>query len=132
MATHSIKLTRSAQEPHNVGSLQGYHFTVTASDGVNMPNEIFRMYERPLDPLAQTVTDTFAGVCSVAELQQLPVNAPIPPDDRFRVLFIDVFYRTVEHGDKVWAAIQADTDDLVKSLTAADRLNVEEQVVFTE
>jgi hypothetical protein len=120
--TRSITLTRSAQQP----IAQGYHFTVEASGAVDMPNEVFRMKQRPLDPIAQTTTNEFTGICSPADLQDLPINAPIIPDPRFRVLFIDVTYYNIAFGDSIWEDIKFEVNDLVSSLNAGDILgNVE-------
>ena len=131
MATYSIELTREAQEPHNVGNLQGFRFTVVAHDAVNMPNEIFRMYEQPLDPIAQTRTPVFDGIATPEDLQNLPINAPVPPEYHYRVLSIDVVYSSTIAGEDAWESIKVDTAKLVESLAASDLLIVEETVQFT-
>jgi hypothetical protein len=131
MATHSIQLTRSAQLPHNVGNLQGYRFTVTAHDAVGMPNEVFRMYEQPLDPIAQTRTPVYDGISLPSELVNLPINAPVPPQYHYRVASIDVDYNSTIAGEAAWESIKLDVDLLVKSLAASDLLLVEETVQYT-
>jgi hypothetical protein len=124
----SITLTRTAQVPHNEGDLQGYRFTVVAVDGVGLPNEVFRMYQQPLDPLAQTRAAVFDGVVGYGELATLPINAPVPPAYHYRVAAIDVVYAAVETGEDQWLAIQADVQALVRSVTAAVTLDETETV----
>jgi hypothetical protein len=143
MPVHSVKLIRSAQTHHNVGNLQGYRYTVTAYDAVGMPNEIFRMYEQPLDPIAQTRTSVYDGVALPEELVSLPINAPVGSQYHYRVASIDVNYSAVVSelhtflnnpvvtGEEQWEAIKSDVEYLVRSLAASDRLVVEETVQFT-
>lgn len=131
MAVHSIQLTRSAQLPHNVGNLQGFRFTVTAHDAIGMPTEIFRLYEQPLDPIAQTRTPVYDGVANIADLANLPINAPVPPEYHYRVNHIDVDYLSEIAGEEAWESLQSDVDKLVKSLAASDLLLVEENGQFT-
>jgi hypothetical protein len=125
-----ITLHRSAQQILNLGAVQGYRLTVTAENPVDMPSEIFRMILRPLDPIAQTQTPQFDGVCSIADLSTLPINAPIPPDNRYRVNTISVIYYTGVEGDDAWNKIKAHTADLVRSLNLNDILINEETVTF--
>jgi len=131
MALHSIKLTRDAQLPHNVGNMQGYKFKVTAFDAIGMPAEIFRMYEQPLDPIAQTRTPVYDGVASPTDLQNLPINAPVPPEYHYRVSSFDVIYTAVILGDETWDSIKSDVEKLVESLAATDVLIVQETVQFS-
>lgn len=127
----SITLTRSAQLPTVVNGLSGFHVIITASAAVNMPNEVFVKRERPLDPIAQTVTSDFFNVATPTDIQNLPINAPIPPDVLFRVLQIDVFYVNETEGDNAWTNIQAGVQLLIDSLDAADLLNQVDVVVIT-
>src|SRR5579872_2502433 len=97
---YSIMLTRTAQLPHNLGDIQGFSFTVTASAGVNMPNEIFRMYQQPLDPIAQTRTPVYDGVANIADLTNLPINAPTSTSNyHYRVAMIEVDYTSEIEGE---------------------------------
>ena len=129
--TISIRLTRSSQQPHDVGNLQGYFFTVTAHDAVGMPNEIFRMYQKPLDPIAGTRTSQFNGIATPTELTSLPINAPVPPNYYYyRVASFDVVYENVPFGDLTWETIKKDTQALVDSLIAGQVLAIGETVVI--
>lgn len=129
--SYSIQLTRSAQISHNLGDLQGYRFTVTAHDAVNMPNEVFRMYEQPLDPIAQTRTPVYDGVATISDLTNLPINAAVPPDYHYRVAMIDVDFTSEVGGEDAWDTIKSDVEALVSSLAASDRLINEETVQFS-
>lgn len=131
MAIHSIQLTRTAQLPHNLGNLQGFRFTVVAHDAINMPDEIFRLYEQTLDPIAQTRIPVYDGVANIADLTNLPINAPLPPEYHYRVSSIDVDYTSEIEGDATWESIKSDVEALVNSLAASDRLIVEETIQFS-
>lgn len=131
MATYSIQLTRSAQIPHNLSAIQGYRFTVTAFNAVGMPNEVFRMYQQPLDPIAQTRTPVYDGVATINDLTTLPINAPVPPNYSYRVASIDIDYTNEIAGEATWVSIQSDVNFLVNSLAASDLLIVSETVQFS-
>ena len=126
----SIRLTRAAQQTTETGGVVSYSFSVTASLGVNIADEIFRMRQRPLDPSAipPTTTSDFDGVCTPYDLTALPINEPIPPDDLYRLAVITVTYETELQGEEAWETIQADTQLLVDS-QYANSLLVNESVV---
>ena len=128
--SHQITLVRSATQITNPGDVQGYRYTVTAENAVNMPNAIFRMFNRPLDPTIGTVVAEFNGICSPGDLAGLPENAPIPPDDRFRVSFIDLTFYAPSEGEEQWDSIKCETAKLVASLDDLDNLLVQETITY--
>ena len=128
--TRQITLTRDAQQIVNPGDSQSYRYVVTASDGVDMPNEIFRMVTRPLDPTIGTLTTTFDGICTPADLQFLPVNEPVDPDIHFRVSSIDMTFASPTDGEDQWVSIKSEVTDLVSSMNANDNLSVQEIVTI--
>lgn len=128
--SRQITLVRSASEIVNPGDIQGYRYTVQAQDAVDMPNEIFRMFDRPLDPTIGTVVSEFNGICSPGDLVAFPINAPIPPEIRFRVAFIDLTFRSPIEGEEQWASIKFETEELVRSLDDLDNLLVQETVTY--
>lgn len=125
-----ITIVRSATEVFNVGDIQGYRYTVQAQDAVDMPNEIFRMFNRPLDPTIGTVVSEFNGICSPGDLATLPINAPIPPEIRFRVSFIDLTFRSPIEGEDQWESIKFETRELVRSLDDLDNLLIQESITY--
>lgn len=125
-----ITLVRSATEIVNPGDIQGYRYTVTAQNAVDMPTEIFRMFERPLDPTIGTVQSQFDGICSPGDLSEFPINAPIPPSIWFRVNFIDLTFRSPVEGEAQWESIKSETAELVRSLDDLVSLLVQETVTF--
>lgn len=127
----SITLARTAQTTVNPGITQSYTFSVTASNGVNTQTEIFRMHRRPLDPIAQTTTNDFDGICTPADIQNLPINAPISPNTYFRVNYILVTYENQSDGEDSWVAIQSATLTLMKSLQANSELVVSDTVTIS-
>jgi hypothetical protein len=125
-----ITLTRSAQQQDVNGNVvMGYRFTVLAV-GTDMESAVFKMNQRPKDVTAQPTdpVNDFQGICTPEDLQNLPVNAPIPPDTRFRVDLIDVKYDTQEQGEEAWEDIQSGVDGLRIALNIMDNLNVVETV----
>ena len=129
----NITLTRDAQQTVTQdGTLQSYRFTVIASaPSAGIPTTIFLMTERPLNPLTGTTTTDFSGVCTPYDISTLPVDAPIPPDTRYRVDDIDVTYQNETDGDEAWESLQEDVLQLLKSIVAGDNLDIQDVVVIS-
>jgi hypothetical protein len=127
--SHSITLTRTAQVPAGSGSTGGYFVSITASAGT--PNEVFRMVQRPLNPITMEETADFNGVCTYADLQNLPVDAPNPGSSLFRVATFDHVYFNQNDGDNDWLAIQTEVQSLMNELSAAAILNAPQVVNIT-
>lgn len=127
-----ITLVRSAQQPIVNGEVvMGYRFAVTAS-AIDMPSEVFKMNQRPLDPTVPEggEMNDFSGICTPEDLNNLPINAPNPPNTLFRVATIDVRYDTERQGDDAWSEIKLGVDNLRMALNIMDRLNLTETVTY--
>lgn len=135
MPVRSIKLTRAAQQTTNVESRNFFRFTVTASNGSNIDNQIFRFLRRPKDPLDSSGVqeDVFYGICTPEELAALPINNPDP--DNFpawlRKSSVDLVFQSEALGEAAWSAIQSDVDILLKALKKMDTLSVSQVITIT-
>ena len=128
----SVTVIRAAQAPVHNGAFTTYSFLLTAENPVNMSPAIFRMRVGPLDntvnPPIQNVY--FDGVCTPYDLQNLPVYAPVAPDDVFRLASVIVTYTNQAFGEDAWQDIQANIQLLIDSLVAGSELVIEESVTF--
>lgn len=119
-----ITLTRQAQTIYNAANLTGYRFTVTASNGLNMADEIFRYTKGVYDYVTNLTDDLFDGVCTSEQLASLPTGAPDPedPDQLFRKTTIDLIFKSQADADEAWTAIKSDVDSLIKAMNFNDVL----------
>jgi len=107
----------------NLGS--GYRNKITATNGTNIDNEIFRYTRTINDFQANTTTDVFEGICSPEQLESLPLNAPNPddPNQYFRLAVIDLIFETRALADDGIAAIKSDVAKLIKAMNINDDLS---------
>lgn len=123
-----ITLTRSIQSIYTSAAGNGYRFTVTASNGTNMPNEIFRYTQQVFDYITNDKQSVFEGICTAEQLASLPIGAPAPTDPNFyfRSTTIDVVCPTRDMANQMWLDIQSDVAILVKALNQQDVLSISE------
>ena len=128
--TRGVKLRRLAQEHFTVNAVTGFRFTVEALDPWLMPDEIFRFERRPWSPANEA--DFFDGVCSPADLEEYPPDAPDPGSASkfFRKKIIDLVFRSQSEADEAWDLIQEEVDVLVSTLNLMDRLTAAETVTI--
>lgn len=157
-----IRLYVQLQDHYTANVVDGFRFSVVAGDGVLMPNEIFRYtpsadglsatalvgpqsygeqavgaqgYYYVGAPGAQyslVGTGTFDGVCTLPDLEEFPVWAPlaggVPP--YYRQALIDLVFRSRQEAVDALAAIQEDVARLVRSMNASDELGAPKPVWF--
>lgn len=122
-----IQLIRTPQEVFNPYTSLAFRFTVLATNGYLIDNNIFKMVNRPLDPASVDLTVTvpkFIGVCTPGDMANLPINNP-PLDDPtapYRLGLIDVTFVNEVSADNAWAEIQEEATNLVNALNAQDDL----------
>ena len=128
-----ITVVRAAQQPVTNGAITTYSFQLTAEDPVNMPAEIFRIRQSPLDNTVSPPTQNnyFDGVCTPYDLANLPINEPTPPNDTYRLAQVTITYTNEYDGEQGWINIQANIQLLINSLIAQSLLQVEESVTFS-
>jgi hypothetical protein len=117
-----IYLQHTGQTRYVAGAVQGYRLTVTAVRGSEMPNEIFRYIMRPTDPTTGATAGFLDGICSPADLEDLPINAPRPQDSPqfFRLATVDVVLRSQTEANEFWQDILDDVDMLINTLNLMD------------
>lgn len=128
-AGRKIQLVRTPQEVTNPYVSLGFRFTVQAQNGNLMPNQIFKVVNRPIDPAnPSVVTVAFLGVCTPGDLINLLATTPAEFTDIYRVALIDVTYDSETAAEDAWTAIKTNTTSLVAALNATDVLASPETV----
>jgi hypothetical protein len=135
----TIQIVRNAQQvgvtPNGTQNFTlSYTQEFTAQNAVDMPNEVFRMNARPLDPNDPSgpIQVLFEGVCTPVDLTTLPINAPNPgPITEFRVANFTDVRDNQNAADAVWQAMQEDVQSLKTALDQADELRVQQVFVPT-
>jgi hypothetical protein len=124
MTTRRIKLTceRTNLPGYNV---DGFRIRITASDGVNIDDKLFRYRDVPLDPSTDPVTlvGNFDGICSPDDLDNLPEDAATGTPPWFRLDYVDLYLRAEATADDIWTAVQEDVGLLRKSLIREETYN---------
>lgn len=130
--SRQITLQRAAPVVTVTDGVYGGTMLVVASGGVDMSNAIFRVWRRPVNPATpNTTVDQFVGVCSVAELSSLGVDAPYTGESYFRTATTTITLPSQDATDTLWEEIKADVNTLVKALNAQATLGVSETYVAT-
>jgi hypothetical protein len=140
VALHTVNVTRQAQQvsatpgqvnpPGTPGVAQNfllsYTQVITASGGTGMPNEIFKLNLRPVNPTNPTgpQTSDYQGVCTPYELQNLLVGTPGAGQTLYRTATVTLVHANQSDADGAWAQIETDVQTLVSALIAADRQQV--------
>lgn len=122
-----IFLRRYVQSRYEIGSVKGYRFRVVAYGASEMDNEIFLYQQRPLDPTTGAAADEFTSVCSPADLEEYPVNAP-SESLFFRKSEVDLVFRSIEQADDTWTVLLSEVRTLVRTLDHMDALEPAEIV----
>lgn len=129
---YSIDLVRATQQTGTSYGLLGFRMVVTATNGENIDNEIFRYIRLPVDPAnsGAGVRDEFEGLCTPEELASLPLNNPDPEADppKMRLDVLDVICRSEAEAMEMWIALQADVRELLNALKAMSILGPAETV----
>lgn len=123
-----IRLVRETQTRFVTNAVDGFRFTVTASDAYDMPNEIFAYVRRPLNPTLGTEADEFSHVCSVPDLEEYPAAEPTGTPPFFRLSTIDLVFRSQTDAEEAWELIQREVTVLVDTLNRNDVLSTTHDV----
>lgn len=128
----SITLTREPQTTFTVGTQMCFRFRVTASDAVDMANEIFLFRLRPLVPGAEDRVAEFLSICSPVDLEDYPADEPEEDASPafFRLASIDLLVRSQTLAEQLWTNIQAAVAVLIEALNASDDLDAGEVVTI--
>lgn len=128
--SRGITLTRSTQTVYNSNLGNGYRFTVVASNGENIDNNVFRFVQETFNYLTGGTTNTFDGVTSSEQLVSLPIGAPNTNDPTyyFRLDTIDVVVPTRDLSDQMWSGIQDDVSTLITAMNQQDVLSSQDVI----
>ena len=123
--TYRIKLTSSSPALVKFKGRDTFRITVTASDALNMTNEIFAHKKTLVDPDPLVVQqDEFCFVCSPYDLSFYPADTPTPGQSPpfFRKASFDILLPSVDTFQKVYDEIKAQVDLLIETQRKLDIL----------
>lgn len=130
-ASRGIVLNRTSQVQYDDGTAVGFRLQISATDGYLMPNEIFRYVRTTTagnDITPPTDVDTFEGVCSTVELEDLPPDEPNSGSNlRFRANEVDLVLVSRIQAEQVWEDIRTRVVNLKEALDALDVMGEPEQ-----
>ena len=126
-----INLHREAQTVYVAGRTQGYRMKVTATEAEGLPNEIFVYQRFPLPDVNGNPVDGFVNIASPADLEEYLVGIIGDPTMPFyRLDTVDMVFRNEEQLQKAWVGIQADVNELIRSLICMQNLGLVEDIPF--
>lgn len=125
-----ITLDREAQTIYNSTVASGYRMKITARDGLNIDNNIFRFTRSTTNYTTGEKSDVFEGICSSEQLTALPIGAPDPadPNQYFRNTVVDLLFMTKKDADDTWTKIRGDIDRLIKAMKFNDVMALAETI----
>ena len=128
----TISVTYHVTKPEP--ELQSYDLRVEVTAATEMPEEIFIMHSgiAPVLRAGEGNADAFQCIADPVDLEELPVDEPDLDNDipYYRVSDITLNFRDLETLEETKGYIEADIQNLVDSLKAADDLEEEEDVVY--
>lgn len=127
----NIKLTFT--EDSDVEIRQSYDMQVTASDAVDMPNEVFVIQKRvaPAITVGEAAQDEFTSVADPLDIEEYPVSPTVSPEIPFyRVSMIALRFRSYSLMQETKALIISDVNGLVYAINQALVQPVTEEVVI--
>ncbi len=104
------------------GRHDGIRVRIEATAACEMTNCIFAYRMLPVDPNSGEDAGFFSHICSPADLEEYPANAPIPchRPEWFRKTFVDVLVRSVAEAEEFIAAVIDDVRRLKRTLDIMD------------
>lgn len=122
--SRSVTITRTVPVIEASGSVMSYRMTMTATASTEMDKEIFRLNRRPVNPQDpdSDPVDDFEGICSPIEMDALSIDNPGEDQTQYRADSASVLYENQADADEAWEIVKTDTQGLVDSLNANDRL----------
>jgi hypothetical protein len=104
------------------GRHDGIRVRIDASAACEMTNAIFAYRMLPVDPTTGSDSGFFSHVCSPADLEEYPANAPIPchRPEWFRKTFVDIIVRSITEAEEFIAAVTDDVRRLKRTLDTMD------------
>jgi len=133
MTQYSITLTFQTPEPVAFEGREVFRLVCTASNGVNVPNEVFGHEKTLVDPVTGMQQDEFSFICSPYELSIFPANEPDPTQSPqfFRKASLDILLPSVQIFADTKDAIESQVSRLLDLLNLLDELQNTQIVTLT-
>lgn len=115
-------LRRFAQRPYRTTEAQGFRMAIAAYGASRMSDRVFRYIRRPYNPITGVTADELDGVCSPADLEEFPEDAPNPADNPawFRRASVDLVVRSQAEAEELWSGVVKELTALVAALDFMD------------
>jgi hypothetical protein len=100
----------------------GFNLRATVSSATGLSDKIFRYMRHPLNPNDAARQDHFNGVCSPADIEDFPENAPFGYIDPkfFRLNYVDLVLETLEEAEAFREELVTEIEDLKASYDLID------------
>jgi len=115
-----IELSRSVSQYPATGPQTAWRMRVEVSEYHNVDPNIFMYLRRPAPHASGVPRDTFESMATPADMEDYPAGSPEDGQDLpfFRLAFVDIVVRNRDLLDPIWENLQADRDELVRTLTS--------------
>ena len=119
-----LKITRDKTAPAPQ-DLQMYQMRITASEGEDVPTEIFVFKETTEDGIRE-----FVHIATPSDLEELNINAPYATKGvpYFRLPVVTLKFRSKVEMEETWGYIKEDVAGLILAMNYEDTIT--EEVIF--
>jgi len=126
----SIVLTPLFQRDFVLNHNTGFRMRITATQGVNIENEVFRYYLKTPNPVTGVADAVFSGVCTWTNMEDLPKVVPEDGSDpqSFRLAEIDLVLDSETLATDVWERVQQEVQELINSIHDGEILAADDPV----
>jgi len=105
-----------------VETADGFNIRAVANSATGLSKNLFRYIRHPLNPNDADRQDRFDGVCSPADIEDFPENAPFGYIDPkfFRLNYVDLVLETLEEAETFRAELIDEVEQLKSSYDRID------------
>lgn len=125
-----IKLKRYGMTTYVEGRTQGYRMRVQVTETAGIDDALFAYQVVPPAGGGTEYGAKFSHVCSPADVEEYPKDAPGSGDNFYRLAEIDIIFRNLKLLEDAWEKIQNDFTELVRTLEHMQALVPLEEVTF--
>lgn len=127
---HGVRLSREEPERQENELAPSWRLVITASNGCDMPEEIFLFQRVYADDNHTTTVDQLITVCTPFDLTTYPIGSPAVGQDPpfFRAASIDMLVPSLDAADYAWEQIRSAVTSLVSQLDRLSTLTAIETV----
>lgn len=130
--SYSLTVTRKVNADYQLNGVQGQYMEVEITAAVDVDKEIFVFQREMMNPETQATGDFFSNVCSVTDLQELPVTAPTDnSQNMFRLAKVCAFFRSRYELEETWNFVMQDINELLAALKRKDTLGTTQTFNFS-